>query len=156
MSEVGMKGMNNLRISMQDIKVDYQNIIKRSERDKFQAYFWGLLIMILLVIENIFHIILNVDMFPLIILTSIAGLLINVNIYIRIRGNNELKNLIATATYNNIDLERLLDMNQDELKKIEWIKLNKSEYVLDYIRLGMCVYVCVALCFPSVLLKVFN
>ncbi|HDG6000057.1 TPA: hypothetical protein PF714_002609 [Staphylococcus aureus] len=151
-----MKGMNNLRISMQDIKVDYQNIIKRSERDKFQAYFWGLLIMILLVIENIFHIILNVDMFPLIILTSIAGLLINVNIYIRIRGNNELKNLIATATYNNIDLERLLDMNQDELKKIEWIKLNKSEYVLDYIRLGMCVYVCVALCFPSVLLKVFN
>ncbi len=148
--------MNNLRISMQDIKVDYQNIIKRSERDKFQAYFWGLLIMILLVIENIFHIILNVDMFPLIILTSIAGLLINVNIYIRIRGNNELKNLIATATYNNIDLERLLDMNQDELKKIEWIKLNKSEYVLDYIRLGMCVYVCVALCFPSVLLKVFN
>ncbi|WP_414076680.1 hypothetical protein [Staphylococcus aureus] len=150
-----MEGITYMRITMQDIKVDYQNKIKRSERNKLQAYFLGLLIMILLVIENIFHIVLNVGMFPLIILTSIAGLLINVNIYIKIRGNNELKNLIVTATHNNIDLERLLDMNQDELKKIEWIKLNKSEYVLDYIRLGMCVYVCVALCFPSVLLKVF-
>lgn len=111
-----------MRISMQNIKNDYQNIIKRSEKDKLQAYFLGLLIMVLLIIENIFHIVLNVSMFPLIILTSIVGLLINANIYVKIRGNKELKNLICTATHNDIDLEHLMNMNQDDLKKIEWIK----------------------------------
>ncbi len=145
-----------MRISMQNIKSDYQNIIKQSERDKLQAYFLGLLIMVLLIIENIFHIVLNVSMFPLIILTSIVGLLINANIYVKIRGNKELKNLICTATHNDIDLERLMNMNQDDLKKIEWIKLSKAEYALDYVRLGMCVYTCVALCFPSVMLTYFT
>lgn len=38
----------------------------------------------------------------------------------------------------------------------EPIKLSKSEYVLDYVRLGMCVYTCVALCFPSVMLAYFT
>lgn len=41
-----MEVMIYMRISMQDIKVAYQNIINQSERDKIQAYFWGLLIMI--------------------------------------------------------------------------------------------------------------
>ncbi|HDL4506777.1 TPA: hypothetical protein PXB57_002255 [Staphylococcus aureus] len=141
---------------MQDIKSDYQNIIKRSEKDKLQAYFLGLLIMVLLLIENIFHIVLNVRMFPFIILTSVVGLLINANIYVKIRGNIELKNLIFTSMHNEIDLEHLMNMNQDDLKKIEWIKLSKSEYALDYVRLGMCVYTCVALCFPSVILTYFN
>ncbi len=145
-----------MRISMQNIKSDHQNIIKRSEKDKLQAYFLGLLIMVLLIIENIFHIVLNVSMFPLIILTSIVGLLINANIYVKIRGNKELKNLICTATHNDLDLEHLMNMNQDDLKKIEWIKLSKSEYALDYVRLVMCVYTCVALCLPSVMLTFFT
>ncbi|HDE0139769.1 TPA: hypothetical protein PB369_002539 [Staphylococcus aureus] len=145
-----------MRISMQDIKSDYQNIIKQSEKDKLQAYFLGLLIIILLIIENIFHILLNVRMLPLIILTSLVGLIINANIYVKIRGNKELKNLIVTATHNKIDLEHLMNMNQDELKKIDWIKLSKSEYVLDYVRLGMCIYICISLCFPSVMLTYFT
>ncbi|NGU26615.1 hypothetical protein G6Y41_04620 [Staphylococcus aureus] len=116
---------------MQNIKSDHQNIIKRSEKDKLQAYFLGLLIMI-------------------------VGLLINANIYVKIRGNKELKNLICTATHNDLDLEHLMNMNQDDLKKIEWIKLSKSEYALDYVRLVMCVYTCVALCLPSVMLTFFT
>ncbi|WP_115287835.1 hypothetical protein [Staphylococcus aureus] len=103
---------------MQDIKSDYQNIINRSEKDKLQAYFLGLLIMVLLLIENIFHIVLNVRMFPFIILTSVVGLLINANIYVKIRGNIELKNLIFTSMHNEIDLEHLMNMNQDDLKKL--------------------------------------
>ncbi|HGZ7920793.1 TPA: hypothetical protein ACOF2E_002478 [Staphylococcus aureus] len=124
-------------------------LIKLIEKDKNKALKLPLLLITLMTIELFIDIVLKTNVFILIIVTYCFSLIINTYVFYKLNLAKERLSLVFTANHNNITINKLLDLNKNETKKLIPVGVSWKNFRLEYLMLVINAFLCINIVFVS-------
>jgi|SRR5699024_9669147 len=139
----------SMKLNTKDLSKEDSNIITNIEKEKHRAFLLPILTMGLMLIEILLDLFMNINTFIIVMITFVFSLVINTYVLYKLTKAKELTSIVLTAHRNNLNVKKLFDLNEDKVKKLQWVKVSWKTYLLEYFMIVSSAYVCVSIAFIS-------
>ncbi|MFG0934614.1 hypothetical protein ACF91D_28580 [Staphylococcus sp. 231237_7MaSpsaltlick] len=143
------------KIDVRNASEENKQMIKKISKDKAKLFLLPLLCMVLMTLELALYVVLEADMFYLIICTFILSSIIQIYVIYKLNVAQILLSHVLTAISNNMTIKEWAHMDKEQAikKEVKVVKVSWRSFIPEYIMIFISCFVCVGAPFIAVIDK---